>query len=223
MLGRSHQITSVAVALTGSVFVKTTPFLSNRFALNGLLTLRPTESLLHVHLTWVIWALIGVAWGALWPDIDTPSSKISHRHPLLALAFTKIGHREITHSLIVIVGLGIVSFGISFLINFFPGSNWLQAGVIGCWIGYTLHVIEDSFSIQGIRWLAPFSAYDEADYLKYGHKEPKIRRTVEGPEGQTIVYRHWWGHGYRTGGQFEIGIDILAVILAVLAVYYVFK
>lgn len=82
--------------------------------------------------------------GSLLPDIDHPNSYIGRRIPFLPTLINKIfGHRGMTHSLIVVLLLWL-------FVIFYPVLFFLA-------LGYTLHVIEDSFSKSRVAWLQPFS------------------------------------------------------------------
>lgn len=133
MLGYEHLITSVGIVETAVMFgnnpVKHHPLLS------GCL-------------------LVGVALGSLLPDIDHPKSTISNLLPPLRWPFILTRHRGITHSLAFLIGAGVISLMICKTAHV---GLYGQYTAIGMWLGYFLHLVEDSFSKQGIAWLYPIT------------------------------------------------------------------
>lgn len=90
--------------------------------------------------------------GCLLPDIDQPTSFLGKRNRLVSgVTHKTLGHRGGTHSLL---GLVIVFVMVAFIsqryFNFagryFP--FWLCTG-------YLFHLLEDSFSKDGVKWLWP--------------------------------------------------------------------
>ncbi|ARJ25794.1 hypothetical protein B7492_32685 (plasmid) [Bacillus mycoides] len=96
--------------------------------------------------------VIAVSFGALLPDIDEQHSWIGRRtrgvSDLMNMVF---GHRGITHSLF---GLVLVLIPILFAIGMTPLSFTNGMCILA---GYFLHLVEDSFSKKGIKWLLPLS------------------------------------------------------------------
>ena len=89
--------------------------------------------------------LAATAIGASLPDIDEYNSSASKKSVINFSLFLR--HRGITHSFL---GWAIFSGGLYYLMNkFIP----IRFGLV---IGYFLHLIQDSFSKQGVEWLAPF-------------------------------------------------------------------
>ncbi|KRM40552.1 hypothetical protein FC39_GL000576 [Lactobacillus hamsteri DSM 5661 = JCM 6256] len=137
VLTRSHRLLSVAVVELG--LIATDNFLIN-----------PASNIV---------LLLATAVGASLPDIDEYNSTVSRKSLINFSLFLR--HRGITHSLL---GWLIFAGGLYFLMNYFMpikipphmvpnywGSLWL-----GLVIGYFLHLVEDSFSNQGVNWLQPF-------------------------------------------------------------------
>lgn len=90
--------------------------------------------------------LAGVCLGALLPDLDEPKSFIGEKIPIIPSIIKSIfDHRGITHSLLAV--------GCVFLIAFIIKKPIL----FSITLGYFLHLIEDNFSVSGIKWLIPFS------------------------------------------------------------------
>jgi inner membrane protein len=77
--------------------------------------------------------------GSLLPDIDTPFSKLGKYNVFAAIML----HRGITHSLLA---TGIIA-AIGLLIS--PIMVWVA-------VGYLSHLLADSLTPSGIRWLYPF-------------------------------------------------------------------
>lgn len=102
--------------------------------------------------TLTLGSVIALGLGAVFPDVDEPHSWIGCRtrgfSDLINKAF---GHRGLTHSLF---GLLIAFLTVLLLISLssFPA-------VLGLYftLGYALHLVGDSFSKSGVKWLLPFS------------------------------------------------------------------
>lgn len=91
-------------------------------------------------------SIAGLCVGTLLPDVDEPNSYIGRKTIFLSsIIKTLFRHRGITHSLFSITILGICLY-------FF-----FSPFLLGLTLGYALHIIEDSFSVSGVRWLLPFS------------------------------------------------------------------
>lgn len=96
--------------------------------------------------------VIAVGLGALLPDIDEQHSWIGRRtRGVSDLMNTVFGHRGITHSLF---GLVLVLIPILFAVGMTPLSFTNGMCILA---GYFLHLVEDSFSKKGIKWLLPIS------------------------------------------------------------------
>ncbi len=137
MLARSHRICSIAVVELG--LLTTNMMLKN-----------PVANLIILFATGI---------GSSLPDLDEYNSKAS-RKSIINFSLL-LRHRGITHSLL---GWLVFSYGLYWLmnkvmpfkiepniINNYWGCIWL-----GLVLGYFLHLVEDSFSNQGVDWLAPF-------------------------------------------------------------------
>ena len=97
-------------------------------------------------------SLGAVALGTVFPDIDEPHSWIGARtRGISDLIHTFFGHRGITHSL---VGLTL-AFLTVLLMTTLTSFN-LMTGLFFVF-GYGLHLIEDSFSKSGVKWLLPLT------------------------------------------------------------------
>lgn len=137
MLTRSHRICSIAI-------VELSLLLTNRLLID------PVNNII---------ILAATAIGASLPDIDEYNSSASKKSVINFSLFLK--HRGITHSFL---GWAIFSGGLYYLMNKFitihinnlTSQNYWSALWFGLVIGYFLHLVEDSFSKQGVEWLAPF-------------------------------------------------------------------
>lgn len=113
------------------------------------------------------------ALGAVFPDIDTPTSMIGRRFNWLYLGNQ---HRGFTHTLwalLILLGVGV-------------GCYYHKPSLLPFWFaftfGYALHLIEDSFSRSGVAWTYPFRRYinyNSGAFVKDGYF-PKIYYKVGG-------------------------------------------
>ncbi len=84
--------------------------------------------------------------GGLIPDICHGGSKIGRKFPLLSNIVNMIfGHRTITHSLLFLIGIGVV-------LSMFTSNSTLIAGLI---IGIASHLLLDAATKRGIKLLYP--------------------------------------------------------------------
>lgn len=91
-----------------------------------------------------ILALGGVAIGSLLPDIDTPNSYLGRRVKPISIAISAFTeHRGIIHSLVpfAILIIAAICFKSLFI------------GAIA--FGFLLHLVGDTFSVSGIKWMQP--------------------------------------------------------------------
>lgn len=165
ILTRSHRLCSIAVVELGLI------------ASNAFLT----------NLSSNVIILLATGVGASLPDIDEYNSTTSRKSLINFSLFLR--HRGITHSLL---GWLIFSVGLFYIMNYFIKiqlkigqlPNWWGSIWLGLIIGYFLHLVEDSFSKQGVHWLAPFS-------------KNKFKRS-------------WYR--YKVGGAFEKMMTFLATL-----------
>jgi inner membrane protein len=117
------------------------------------------------------------ALGALAPDIDNARSTIGKRAGFVSKGIQHLaGHRTLFHSLLGLVLVGIVVWGLQYALGLGlyqlglhttgeylahgvqPGGN-LQAGpgvaLIALLVGYFLHLVADSLTVGGVPWLYP--------------------------------------------------------------------
>ncbi|USK75913.1 metal-dependent hydrolase [Peribacillus frigoritolerans] len=101
--------------------------------------------------------LAGVSLGSLLPDIDEPKSFIGRRSFGLAVIIKrKFGHRGITHSLSMWVGL------LFFLLLLVPNPFTL-----GIALGYFFHILGDYFSVSGVPLFSPIDNVRRKSPLTY--------------------------------------------------------
>lgn len=113
-------------------------------------------------------AVTGVIVGSILPDIDEPKSFIGRRtRGISDLINWSFGHRGITHSLLAFIIILILCLTFRTFFSF------------GLAIGYFLHLIEDSFSVSGIKWLAPF------DKRAFKHK---VFNYTTGGSDETVIF-----------------------------------
>lgn len=115
--------------------------------------------------------------GALAPDIDNARSTIGKRAGFVSKGIQHLaGHRTLFHSLMGLVLVGIIVWGIQYGLGLAlydlglqktgeylahgiqPGGN-LQTGpgiaLVGLLAGYFLHLVADSLTVGGVPWLYP--------------------------------------------------------------------
>lgn len=147
------------------------------------------ESPYGFHVATVIMAF---TLGALLPDIDSEDSSIGrYFRPISRL----IEHRTVTHTIWAVMILG--------------GLGWYfdSIHVLALAAGYALHIVQDSFSKQGIAWFYPIGGYDKfgsGAVMKKGRRKPKFAYKTGGT-GETVLF-----YG-------SIGIHVLCIGLAVWA------
>ena len=113
--------------------------------------------------------------GSLLPDIDHPSSFLGKRNKIASGITNKtLGHRGGTHSLIGVIITFVICTFIQFHYFASSGANmtfWLL-------FGFLAHLIEDSFSKDGIHWLWP---------RKKRRKHPKLIYYTTGGIGEYLI------------------------------------
>lgn len=125
---------------------------------------------------------VGVATiASLLPDIDEPNSIIGKKLPSLSRIIGLGGHRNFTHTIWIPIVL---------LLLWLFAPSFIQPVVMGVFLGYTLHLIEDSLSLRGILWLYPITKWEinkttGRPYKKGHHLYPVYYRT--GSKKETII------------------------------------
>lgn len=93
-----------------------------------------------------------LALGAVFPDIDEPHSWIGARTKGVSHVINLVfGHRGITHSLVGLILSLLTVLLMATLANFNVITGMYFA------LGYALHLVEDSFSKSGVKWLLPLT------------------------------------------------------------------
>lgn len=119
-------------------------------------------------------ALLLFTLGSVFPDIDSEKSTIGRYFKPISAS---IPHRTITHTFWVVAILGGLSW--------YFGTIYLAAFTLG----YAIHILEDSFSKQGIAWFYPIGGYDSfsgGGVIKRGRKA--IFAYSTGGTGETIIF-----------------------------------
>lgn len=148
MLIKSHRLCSIAIVEAGLI-------VTNVYFKNPLAD---------------VLMLAATAVGASLPDIDHYNSTVSRKSPINFSLF--LHHRGITHTLLGwLIFTGVLYFLMSLLmpIHLRPFKlNYWTSLWLGLVVGYFLHLLEDSFSTQGVNWLAPFhKANTRGKFLRY--------------------------------------------------------
>lgn len=138
-------------------------------------------------------ALMGMAFtlGSLLPDVDEPTSTIGRYVPFVGAV---LPHRTFTHTAWAVMGLAGLAW-------------WLHSPYVAALaVGYFGHVLQDSFSKQGICWLYPvigkYTIYGNGAVMKEGRRSEFY---------------------YRTGGVFETTMFFGALALHVACGLYVIQ
>ena len=200
MLGRDHVIASMSIAATGLLWVD-----------HGILV--------DQHVFGSIALLASTGAGALAPDLDSANSIASQKWgSFLSKVFQ---HRGFMHS---IFGWLVWSWLWLWLLHLVFNTTW-QAGPesftwmiwFGLTLGYFLHLLEDSWSVAGVRWFNPITPYDEWSYDNYHVLLRPVNHWDEDEDGHKIPIRHWWGRGYVVGSDDELAITGVFFLLAIAA------
>ncbi|MBW1606030.1 metal-dependent hydrolase [Lactobacillus sp. Sy-1] len=146
-------------------------------------------------------SVLGVWIGAQMPDIDVKNTRINRFFGVFGFIFAIQKHRTWTHSIwsVLLMGAAAKSLPVFKLMEAnFANINFQRVFYWAVFAGYLLHLIEDSFSKQGVRWFYPITVNDDSK---------KYRRTGS--------RRSKW-YFYQTGGPAEE----LFYLFSVLAIVY---
>lgn len=92
--------------------------------------------------------------GSLYPDIDIPTSTAGKIVPPISILINRIfGHRGFFHSPINLAVSLFLLYRILLLIRL----NSPEVYVLGFLCGFLIHLIQDTFTVNGIQWLWPLS------------------------------------------------------------------
>lgn len=105
-------------------------------------------------------SVIAVMVGALTPDLDQPAANLGNRllgAKVVGRIASKFsgGHRHFTHS---ILGLLAIGYGLHWIMNHWLAPNLTINAQLVWWafmIGYSSHIIADTFTDRGVPWLWP--------------------------------------------------------------------
>lgn len=163
------RLTSEAITLSGYAWIAAlmglfTVLLFGNFPINVrfVLSIVMVSSVLALNTishTTVMWffVLAAFGFGSLLPDIDSENSTLGRYVSIISYV---IPHRTITHTLWVVIALSSLAY--------YTGSLFTLALTLG----YTIHIIQDSFSKQGIVWLYPvigtYDMYPGSTLMKKG-------------------------------------------------------
>jgi len=110
-----------------------------------------------VALQWY-WFFPLVVLGALFPDIDHPSSKLGSKVPPLSKLLNSLfGHRGFVHSIFfALIVCGLV--------------YWLAGPLFGwaLFIGFASHLVSDGFTKAGINYIHPIQQLRTAGFVETG-------------------------------------------------------
>lgn len=105
--------------------------------------------------------LVGSSLAALLPDIDQPASVIWDKIPVVGHIAGHVtrevtfGHRNLTHSFL---GATIIGGLLYWILSKFPDYWGINTSVvlISMIISYGIHLLADTFTVQGVPWLWPW-------------------------------------------------------------------
>ncbi|MHA8111228.1 metal-dependent hydrolase [Lactobacillaceae bacterium Melli_B4] len=137
-------------------------------------------------------SVLGVWIGAQMPDIDVKNTRINRFFGVFGFIFTIQKHRTWTHSIWAVILLGLAA-------HYLPVFHLMDANFadlnfqrIFYWAvvsGYVLHLLEDSFSKQGVRWLYPFSMRESyKGYRRRGNRRSKWYYYQTGGPAEHLFY-----------------------------------
>lgn len=204
MLGKNHVVASVSIALTAASFPMNMSTIAHPLNMTAM--------------------VVATGLGALAPDLDNEQSlAFQHVGKFLAQLFR---HRGFMHSffgwaLWSLAWLVVVRLFTNCAVTAWPTSWWLSSWW-GLTLGYGLHLLEDSFSVAGIMWFDLFSVHDNRMYAQYGTLLRPVHHYKD-KHGKKVPCRHFWGRGYRVGGQAEtvmVGLFGILMIMDVIKLVF---
>ncbi len=163
----------------------------------GVFIIQPFIPIESTHLLIFYFA---IAFGAIFPDIDEPHSKIGRMFIGVSNIMNIIfGHRGFTHSLPFIVILSLLVFVLcnfesvrTFINGFYE--NALVFLVSGFILGNLLHIVGDMMTLSGVPIFLPFKS------KKYFVLPKALRFRTSGLADQVIAY---------ICGAFFLGINVM--------------
>jgi len=128
---------------------------------------------LALHKDWL--ALGAALLGSLLPDIDTPKSSLGRLLPFLSIPIERRwGHRTLTHSLLLVAGLGLVCLPLYFLHGSLYGA--LLIGIIS-------HLMADCATLSGVPLFYPHPSV----CVLPGNPRYRIRTGSLGERGLLVI------------------------------------
>ena len=150
-------------------------------------------------------AIAAVVFGSIMPDCDNPRSLAGKIvYPIAKWLNRKVGHRTLTHSLVFIFCLALLSSTIEK--TFFHS---VEISII-CVIAWFVHVLLDTFTVMGVQMMFPFSF---EPYWMFDKMESKIRNGDFKAEGafflafSVLIFAQGdlWKNGFWTSYNNELG------------------
>lgn len=142
--------------------------------------------------------LLAFTLGALLPDIDSEDSTIG-RYFLIISKW--IPHRTITHTIWAVALLA--------------GLGWYfdSIQVMALAAGYGIHILQDTFSKQGIAWFYPllggYDNFGSGAVMKRGRRKPKLAYRTGGKGESALFYGSLAVHAVCIGLVVWVGIGIV--------------
>lgn len=134
MTGHAHRLGGLCIGAVTAYYSTKIPILAQKMSLE-VFALAP----------------IGMTFGCLFPDIDTPYSMISMRFRKFSRIICRhTEHRMLMHCPIIPLLLAVIGL---FLYGFFPHVSYFAICFAA---GYFFHLIQDTFTKGGIPWAYPF-------------------------------------------------------------------
>lgn len=143
MMGKNHlkiSVPALAASSTAVYSLSKCDGVIGEFGMRVLRAFVPSGNIIRTGL-YVLVGLALYALGSLLPDIDSKKSMLGR------YIYLPVKHRRITHTIWVVIVLGVLSWRL-------PVFWWLT------W-GYFLHIAWDWFSAGGIAWTWPIGRYIE--------------------------------------------------------------
>lgn len=117
-----------------------------------------TNNASYAPYTLILMPFIG-GFGATLPDLDKAGTHASNRMPHLSLLIQKLGHRKLSHSLII-PAIGII-IGLILSAMILPISkiiaSFIFQVIFSLFMGYISHICYDFITTMGVPLIAPFS------------------------------------------------------------------
>ncbi|WP_429970742.1 metal-dependent hydrolase [Fructilactobacillus sp. Tb1] len=147
MLGKTHLVSSEAIALTAVNYYSQT-----------------NHATVPIVITTLLFASVGL--GSLLPDVDSRNSELN-KTPIFGFIynhfFINVKHRGFTHTIWNVF----LFMGISLLLE--PHHFLISVAVFGVSIGILIHIIEDSYSNNKVDIWYPFGSHHSIKHKRLIH------------------------------------------------------